>query len=233
MLSSPAITMRKRLGEFTNSEHDWGVDSARPCPCKWCGGVVAKGACSRGGVHGFCAGIEGVILHSVSCQSKTVLRTGLIVCDTSSLIGNCPDTLVSRQIPLKTKERGIERYLDRYRLQKAIEVPVAETQTIDKRSSEKLRGRDRRSYNLSTKLTTNEAKAVEKPPPPRTSRNLARATIHRPTSRWCENERRTNIRMPTARPSNNRTSNRVEMRPFPRPNRCHSLRAFRWRWRRG
>ena len=39
---------------------------------------------------------------------------------------------------------------------------MAETQTIDKRSSEKLRGRDRRSYNLSTKLTTNEAKAVEK-----------------------------------------------------------------------
>jgi hypothetical protein len=32
---------------------------------------------------------------------------------------------------------------------------------IDERSSEKLRGRDRRSFNLSTKLTTNEAKAVE------------------------------------------------------------------------
>jgi hypothetical protein len=32
---------------------------------------------------------------------------------------------------------------------------------IDQRSSEKLRGRDRRSCNLSTKLTTNEAKAVE------------------------------------------------------------------------
>jgi hypothetical protein len=32
---------------------------------------------------------------------------------------------------------------------------------IDERSSEKLRGRDRRSCNLSTKLTTNEAKAVE------------------------------------------------------------------------
>jgi hypothetical protein len=38
---------------------------------------------------------------------------------------------------------------------------VAEIQVIDKRSSEKLRGRDRRSCNLSTKLTTNEAKAVE------------------------------------------------------------------------
>lgn len=32
---------------------------------------------------------------------------------------------------------------------------------IDERSAEKLRGRDRRSRNLSTKLTTNEAKAVE------------------------------------------------------------------------
>ena len=38
---------------------------------------------------------------------------------------------------------------------------MAEIQVIDERSSEKLRGRDRRSCNLSTKLTTNEAKAVE------------------------------------------------------------------------
>jgi hypothetical protein len=38
---------------------------------------------------------------------------------------------------------------------------VVETQTIGKQNSEKLRGRDRRSCNLSTKLTTNEAKAVE------------------------------------------------------------------------
>ena len=38
---------------------------------------------------------------------------------------------------------------------------MAEIQVIDKRNSEKLRGRDRRSCNLSTKLTTNEAKAVE------------------------------------------------------------------------
>lgn len=40
-------------------------------------------------------------------------------------------------------------------------VTVAEIQVICERSSEKLRGRDRRSCNLSTKLTTNEAKAVE------------------------------------------------------------------------
>ena len=38
---------------------------------------------------------------------------------------------------------------------------MADTQTIDERSLQKLRGRDRRSCNLSTKLTPNEAKAVE------------------------------------------------------------------------
>ena len=38
---------------------------------------------------------------------------------------------------------------------------MAEVDMIEERSSEKLRGRDRRSRNLSTKLTTNEAKAVE------------------------------------------------------------------------
>jgi len=38
---------------------------------------------------------------------------------------------------------------------------MAEVQTIAERSSEKLRGRDRRSLNLSTKLTAAEAKAIE------------------------------------------------------------------------
>jgi hypothetical protein len=38
---------------------------------------------------------------------------------------------------------------------------MAEVDMIEERSSEKLRGRDRRSRNLSTKLTTNEARAVE------------------------------------------------------------------------
>jgi hypothetical protein len=38
---------------------------------------------------------------------------------------------------------------------------VTQTQTIDKRSPEKLRGRGRRSCNFSTKLTTNEAQALE------------------------------------------------------------------------
>ncbi len=38
---------------------------------------------------------------------------------------------------------------------------MAEVHTIEHRGSEKLRGRDRRSLNLSTKLTAVEAKAVE------------------------------------------------------------------------
>lgn len=38
---------------------------------------------------------------------------------------------------------------------------MAEVHTIEERSSEKLRGRDRRSLNLSTKLTVIEAKAIE------------------------------------------------------------------------
>jgi len=37
---------------------------------------------------------------------------------------------------------------------------MAEVHTIEERSSKKLRGRDRRSLNLSTKLTTIEAKAI-------------------------------------------------------------------------
>ena len=37
---------------------------------------------------------------------------------------------------------------------------MAEVHTIEERSSGKLRGRDRRSLNLSTKLTTIEAKAI-------------------------------------------------------------------------
>ena len=38
---------------------------------------------------------------------------------------------------------------------------MAEVDIFKERGSEKLRGRDRRSRNLSTKLTTDEAKAVE------------------------------------------------------------------------
>jgi len=38
---------------------------------------------------------------------------------------------------------------------------MAEVHTIEERVSEKLRGRDRRALNLSTKLTAHEAKAIE------------------------------------------------------------------------
>jgi hypothetical protein len=38
---------------------------------------------------------------------------------------------------------------------------MGQVDMIEERTSEKLRGRDRRSRNLSTKLTANEAKAVE------------------------------------------------------------------------
>jgi hypothetical protein len=38
---------------------------------------------------------------------------------------------------------------------------MAEVQTTEERGSERLRGRDRRSLNLSTKLTAAEAKAIE------------------------------------------------------------------------
>jgi hypothetical protein len=38
---------------------------------------------------------------------------------------------------------------------------MGQVDMIEERTSEKLRGRDRRSRNLSTKLTPNEAKAVE------------------------------------------------------------------------
>ena len=36
--------------------------------------------------------------------------------DTPPLKGNCPDTLVSRQIPLKTCDVRVTRYLHRYQI---------------------------------------------------------------------------------------------------------------------
>jgi hypothetical protein len=46
---------------------------------QWCGRGACKEACSRGGVHGFCASGEGMIRHSISCRATTVLRTGRIL----------------------------------------------------------------------------------------------------------------------------------------------------------
>jgi hypothetical protein len=37
---------------------------------QWRIGGACKEVCSRGGVQGFYAGVEGVILHSISCRSK-------------------------------------------------------------------------------------------------------------------------------------------------------------------
>jgi hypothetical protein len=70
---------------------------------QWRIGGACKEVCSRGGVHGFYAGIEGVILHSISCRSKDGASHRKNF-DTPPLIGNCPDTLVSRQIPMKTHD---------------------------------------------------------------------------------------------------------------------------------
>ncbi len=63
--------------------------------------------------------------------------------DTPPLKGNCPDTLVSRQIPRKH----------------GMEVTMGDVQTMRDRPKEKLRGRERRSLNLSTKLTVTRGKS--------------------------------------------------------------------------
>ena len=39
-------------------------------PEQWCDGAAGKEACSRGGVHGFCARSEGMIVHSISWWCK-------------------------------------------------------------------------------------------------------------------------------------------------------------------
>lgn len=80
-----------------------------------------KEACGRAGVQGFCAGSEGVIRRSISCRSNNG-ASHRENCDAAPLIGNCPDALVSRQIPLKTQPLGADRYPYRYRQNKASEV---------------------------------------------------------------------------------------------------------------
>ena len=59
-------------------------------------------------------GNERVIPHSIWCRSKNGAPHRKN-CDTPPLIGNCPDTLVSRQIPMKTHDPEMKRYLKRYR----------------------------------------------------------------------------------------------------------------------
>jgi hypothetical protein len=72
---------------------------------------------------GFARAVKGVILHSISRRSKNGAshRTNF---DTPPLIGNCPDTLVSRQIPMKTHDLEMNRYLEGYRPRQLMEVPV-------------------------------------------------------------------------------------------------------------
>jgi len=97
------------------------------CVClrgeQWRIGGACKEVYSRGGVHGFYSGIEGEILHSISCRSKNG-ASHRKNCDTPPLIGNCPDTLVSRQIPMKTHDLEMNRYLERYRPWQLTEVPI-------------------------------------------------------------------------------------------------------------
>ena len=97
------------------------------CMCvrggQWRIGGARKEVCSRGGVQTFYAGIDGVSLHSISRRSKNG-ASHRKNCDTPPLIGNCPDTSVSRQIPMKTHDLEINRYLERYRPWQLTEVPV-------------------------------------------------------------------------------------------------------------
>jgi hypothetical protein len=72
-------------------------------PEQGCGGAACKEACSRGGVHHFCTGNEGVILHSISCRSKNGASHRKNV-DTPPLGGNCRATFVARWLPLKTDD---------------------------------------------------------------------------------------------------------------------------------
>ena len=80
-------------------------------------------------------------------------------CVAPPLKGNCPDTLVSRQIPLKTQHAYKTWYLARYCVNTGGH--LGDVQTMRDRPKEKLRGRDRRSLNLSTKLTAVEARVIE------------------------------------------------------------------------
>jgi hypothetical protein len=88
MLSSRAILVRKHFGEHTHSEHDWGWVLHELAHGNAAAELIANEACSRGGVHGFCTGIEGVILHSISkwCRHGASHRKNF---DTPPLRGCC------------------------------------------------------------------------------------------------------------------------------------------------
>src|ERR1700686_4575597 len=62
-------------------------------PAQWCDGAPDKEGCSRGGVHGFCARSEGMIVHSISwwCKNGASHRKNF---DTPPLKGSCKCTTV-------------------------------------------------------------------------------------------------------------------------------------------
>src|SRR5215475_7615891 len=91
--------------------------------------------------------------------SRAVLRTGCIF-DTPPLKGNCLDTLVSPQIPMKRKQVLSGGLSIDTTVLSAWRLSVAEPHIIEQHRSGKLRGRQRRATNLSTKLTAAEARAV-------------------------------------------------------------------------
>ena len=64
----------KRSTMFSRGTATSRTSSRRLRPSRFaeqgCGGAAGEDAYSRGGVHGFCAGVEGMILHSVSCRCQ-------------------------------------------------------------------------------------------------------------------------------------------------------------------
>src|SRR5882762_10183423 len=83
--------------------------------------AASEEARRRGGVQASCAGSQGMIRHSISwwCKHGASHRKNF---DTPPLRGNCPDTFVSLQIPMKTHDLEIKRYLERYRHSRLMEV---------------------------------------------------------------------------------------------------------------
>jgi len=66
-----------------------------------------------------------------SCLWELVFGAGPVYLDTPPLKGNCPDTLVSRQIPQITQDVYESRYLARYRRKQASEFKWLKFHTIE------------------------------------------------------------------------------------------------------
>src|SRR5271169_3255174 len=60
-------------------------------PSNGCSGRACKEVCSRSEVNTFCTGVEGVILHLISCRSKNGASHRKNF-DTPPLGGNCTET---------------------------------------------------------------------------------------------------------------------------------------------